>query len=42
MSSWFDARFFGEVFVTLLVIMDPPGSVPVFPVAHRRVRPQGA
>jgi multiple antibiotic resistance protein len=30
MNSWFDARFFGEVFVTLLVIMDPPGSVPVF------------
>ncbi len=30
MSSWFDARFFGEVFVTLLVIMDPPGSVPIF------------
>jgi len=30
MSSWFDVRFFGEVFVTLLVIMDPPGSVPVF------------
>jgi multiple antibiotic resistance protein len=29
-SSWFDARLFGEVFVTLLVIMDPPGSVPVF------------
>jgi multiple antibiotic resistance protein len=29
-SSWFDARFFGEVFVTLLVIMDPPGSVPIF------------
>lgn len=28
--SWFDLRFFGEVFVTLLVIMDPPGSVPVF------------
>jgi len=25
-----NARFFGEVFVTLLVIMDPPGSVPVF------------
>jgi multiple antibiotic resistance protein len=23
-------RFFGEVFVTLLVIMDPPGTVPVF------------
>ena len=30
MSGWFDIRFFGEVFVTLLVIMDPPGSVPVF------------
>jgi multiple antibiotic resistance protein len=30
MSTWFDVRFFGEVFVTLLVIMDPPGSVPVF------------
>jgi multiple antibiotic resistance protein len=29
-SSWLDARFFGEVFVTLLVIMDPPGSVPIF------------
>lgn len=25
-----NTRFFGEVFVTLLVIMDPPGSVPVF------------
>ncbi len=30
MNAWFDLRFFGEVFVTLLVIMDPPGSVPVF------------
>jgi len=30
MSAWFDARLFGQVFVTLLVIMDPPGSVPVF------------
>jgi multiple antibiotic resistance protein len=29
-SSWLDARFFGEVFVTLLVIMDPPGSMPIF------------
>jgi multiple antibiotic resistance protein len=29
-SSWFDVRLFGQVFVTLLVIMDPPGSVPVF------------
>jgi multiple antibiotic resistance protein len=39
MNSWFDARFFGEVFVTLLVIMDPPGSVPVFlslTAAHTR------
>src|SRR6266511_783324 len=25
-----DVRFFGEVFVTLFVIMDPPGTVPVF------------
>lgn len=25
-----NVRFFGEVFVTLLVIMDPPGSVPIF------------
>lgn len=25
-----DLRFLGEVFVTLFVIMDPPGSVPVF------------
>jgi multiple antibiotic resistance protein len=25
-----DLRFFGEVFVTLFVIMDPPGTVPVF------------
>jgi multiple antibiotic resistance protein len=24
------ARFFGEVFVTLVVIMDPPGVVPIF------------
>jgi multiple antibiotic resistance protein len=30
MSSWFDAQLFGQVFVTLLVIMDPPGSVPIF------------
>jgi len=29
-STWFDARVFGEFFVTLLVIMDPPGVVPVF------------
>ncbi|MGH3343988.1 MAG: MarC family protein [Carbonactinosporaceae bacterium] len=28
--SGFDVRLFGEVFVTLFVIMDPPGTVPVF------------
>lgn len=30
MDNWFDPRFFGTVFVTLFVIMDPPGVVPVF------------
>jgi multiple antibiotic resistance protein len=30
MSSLFDLKFFWEVFVTLLVITDPPGTVPVF------------
>jgi multiple antibiotic resistance protein len=30
MSAFFDVRFFWEVFVTLLVITDPPGIVPVF------------
>ena len=30
MSSFFDLKFFWEVFVTLLVITDPPGTVPVF------------
>jgi multiple antibiotic resistance protein len=25
-----DMRLFGEVFVTLVVIMDPPGNVPIF------------
>jgi multiple antibiotic resistance protein len=29
-SSFFDLKFFWEVFVTLLVITDPPGTVPVF------------
>jgi multiple antibiotic resistance protein len=29
-DAWFDPRFFGTVFVTLFVIMDPPGVVPVF------------
>ncbi|AEG43607.1 MarC family protein [Isoptericola variabilis] len=28
--SWFDVVVFTEVFVTLFVIMDPPGTVPVF------------
>ncbi|MFZ5849928.1 MAG: MarC family protein [Actinomycetota bacterium] len=30
MSGWLDTRLFGEVFVTLFVIMDPPGTVPLF------------
>src|SRR5690606_22133179 len=30
MSEFFDVRLFTEVFVTLFVIMDPPGTVPVF------------
>jgi multiple antibiotic resistance protein len=30
MSGWFDAKLFGEVFVTLFVIMDPPGTIPLF------------
>jgi multiple antibiotic resistance protein len=28
--SWFPARLFGETFVTLFVIMDPPGTIPIF------------
>ena len=28
--SWIDVRLFGEVFVTLFVIMDPPGTIPLF------------
>jgi multiple antibiotic resistance protein len=28
--NWFDVVVFTEVFVTLFVIMDPPGTVPVF------------
>lgn len=30
MSQVLDGRFFGEAFVTLIVIMDPPGTVPLF------------
>jgi multiple antibiotic resistance protein len=30
MNSFFDLKFFWEVFITLLVITDPPGIVPVF------------
>ncbi|MDP9239170.1 MAG: MarC family protein [Actinomycetota bacterium] len=30
MSQLFDPRFFGEAFVTLFVIMDPAGTIPVF------------
>ena len=30
MNSFFDVKFFWQVFVTLLVIMDPPGVVPPF------------
>jgi multiple antibiotic resistance protein len=30
MSDWFDVRLFTEVFVTLFVIMDPVGTVPIF------------
>ncbi|WP_286219350.1 MarC family protein [Paraoerskovia sediminicola] len=30
MASVFDVRLFTEVFVTLFVIMDPPGQVPIF------------
>jgi multiple antibiotic resistance protein len=29
-GHWFDVRLFGAAFVTLVVIMDPPGTVPVF------------
>ncbi len=30
MTDLFDARLFSEVFITLFVIMDPPGTVPIF------------
>jgi multiple antibiotic resistance protein len=28
--TWADGKFFVEVFVTLFVIMDPPGTIPLF------------
>jgi multiple antibiotic resistance protein len=28
--GWFNAKLFGEAFITLFVIMDPPGTVPIF------------
>jgi multiple antibiotic resistance protein len=38
--SVFDARLFTEVTITLVVIMDPPGTVPVFlSLVGRRPRP---
>src|SRR5918994_307596 len=30
MTGFLDPRLFGEAFVTLFVIMDPPGTVPLF------------
>ncbi|WP_298456034.1 MarC family protein [uncultured Cellulomonas sp.] len=30
MSAVWDGRLFSEVFITLFVIMDPPGTVPIF------------
>jgi len=29
-SSWLDLKFLGSVYLTLFVIMDPPGIIPVF------------
>lgn len=30
MSAWFDVALFSTTFLTLFVIMDPPGTVPIF------------
>jgi multiple antibiotic resistance protein len=46
----FDAKLFGEAFITLFVIMDPPGTLPIFlaltngqePAARRRAAWQAA
>jgi multiple antibiotic resistance protein len=40
MSAVFDLKFFWEVFVTLLVITDPPGVVPPFLGLTRGLPPQ--
>ncbi len=36
MNHWFHAKFFLEVFVTLFVIMDPVGSIPIFLALTRK------
>ena len=28
--SWFDVSLFTSTFVTLIVILDPPGAIPIF------------
>ncbi len=30
MSAWLDPKFLGSVYLTLFVIMDPPGIIPIF------------
>ena len=40
MALGFDSQLFGEVFVTLLVIMDPLGSVPLFLALTRNHSPK--
>ncbi len=30
MSSWLDLRLLGSIYLTLFVIMDPPGIIPIF------------
>lgn len=48
--NWFDGQLFGSVFVTLFVIMDPPGTIPLFlsltsgrsQAARRRVASQAS
>jgi multiple antibiotic resistance protein len=32
-----NARLFGEVLVTMLVILDPPGNVPIFLAVTRKL-----